>query len=84
MRILRKNSFKNKFDFEFIYPTIHDAVCSVTDKTYLNLNKNRFEDEIDKIKAGDDEEEIEKQTQNINQVEKKLDEEFNYQYLSRF
>jgi hypothetical protein len=80
LRLLKKKAFRNKFDFEFIYPTIHDAICSITDKTYLDFNRNRFMTEIDQHDTNnDDVDEVEKQ-----HPLKNFDEEFNLNYLSRF
>lgn len=46
LKMLKKKSFSKKFDFTFIYPTTHDAVCAITDKTYLLKNKEKFEQEF--------------------------------------
>ena len=80
LRLLKKKAFRNKFDFEFIYPTIHDAICSITDKKYLDLNRNRFISEIDQTQQdNNDVDEVEKQ-----HPLKNFEEEFNINYLSRF
>ena len=91
MRILKKTSFRTKFDFAFIYPTIHDAVCAITDRTYLELNRHRIEEVIKKdlnnnaAIRSQNEFDMEKQQQlGQDYHSKNFDEEYDIKYLSRF
>lgn len=37
IRVFNKNSFKEKFDYEHIYPTIHDAILTILRRNKSNI-----------------------------------------------